>query len=110
MYCIGTCTDVDSFWRHVTDLPEASFMLAYKKISGCSIFAFPCFFFIIRDLLYFGGILIKINILASYYSICDIMAPGDGILEKCLPVIFLLTLLEKALAFHTNIIIIKMYL
>lgn len=71
MYCIGTCTDVDSFWRHVTDLPEASFMLAYKKISGCSIFAFPCFFFIIRDLLYFGGILIKINILASYYSICD---------------------------------------
>lgn len=32
-------------------------------------FVFLCFFFIIRDLLYFGDILIKINILTSYYNI-----------------------------------------
>ena len=68
------------------------------------------FLFIIRDLIYFGGILIKINMLASYYNICDNCGNLGQDLAKLPTNIFLLTLLEKALVFCINIITIKMYL
>lgn len=68
------------------------------------------FLFIIRDLIYFGGILIKINMLASYYNICDNYGTLGQDLAKLPTNIFLLTLLEKTLVFCINIIIIKMHL
>ena len=69
MYCTGKCSYVESFCTvsHV-----------FQKTPLCWLrerfqYSFSYFFvsFYNRDLLYFGDILIKINILASYYNICD---------------------------------------
>lgn len=73
-------------------------------------FSISVFLFIVRDLLYFGDILIKINILVSYYNVCNNYGTLGQDLGKLPTSNILLTLLEKALVFCIHIIIIKMSL